>query len=111
VTELGKAGIGTADILGGALAGSLDLAAAGEIGVAQAAEIAATTLVQFRLAGSETTHVADLLAAAAGKAQGGVTDMAAALGQSGLVASQMGLSVEETTGTLAAFASAGLGRV
>lgn len=108
VTELGKAGIATADILGGALAGSLDLAAAGEIGVAQAAEIAATTLVQFRLQGSETVHVADLLAAAAGKAQGGVTEMAAALGQSGLVASQMGLSVEETTGTLAAFASAGL---
>lgn len=108
VTELGKAGISTADILGGALAGSLDLAAAGEIGVAQAAEIAATTLTQFRLEGRQATHVADLLAAGAGKAQGGVTDLSAALAQSGLVASQMGLGVEEAVGTLAAFASAGL---
>lgn len=108
VTELGKAGISTSDILGGALKGSLDLAAAGELSVADSAEIAATTLVQFKLKGSDAVHVADLLAAGAGKAQGGVTDLAAALKQSGLVASQMGLSVEESTGALAAFASAGL---
>ena len=108
VTELGKAGVGTSDILGGGLSGSLALAAAGQLGVADAAEIAATTLTQFGLKGSETSHVADLLAAGAGKAQGSVQDMSGALKQSGLVASQMGLSVDETVGTLAAFASAGL---
>src|SRR5690606_2602170 len=63
---------------------------------------------QFRLSGSEVPRVADLLAAAAGKAQGGVRDLSYALSQSGLVASQVGLTIEETTGTLAAFASAGL---
>lgn len=108
VTELGKAGLSTADILGGALEGSLDLAAAGEIAVADAAEIAATTLIQFRLRGEDATHVADLLAAGAGKAQGGVSELSQALSQSGLVASQFGLSAEETIGTLSAFASAGL---
>lgn len=108
VEELAKAGISTADILSGGLAGALDLAAAGGLGVAQAAEIAATTMQQFRLSGEDATHVADLLAAGAAKAMGDVTDMSQALNQSGLVASQFGLSVEETTGTLAAFAQAGL---
>lgn len=108
VTELGKAGIRTSDILGGALSGSLSLAAAGELAVADAAAVSATTLNQFNLQGKDSVHVSDLLAAAAGKAQGSVTDMGMALKQSGLVANQMGLSVEETTGTLAAFASAGL---
>lgn len=108
VVELGKAGVETADILGGALKGSLDLAAAGELDVADAAGIASIAMTQFNLAGRDVPHVADLLAAAAGKAQGSVQDLAYGLKQSGLVASQMGLSIEDTTGTLAAFASAGL---
>lgn len=108
VENLAKAGVSTSDILGGGLTGALDLAAAGELDVAQAAEIAATALTQFNLAGEDVPRVADLLAAGAGKAQGDVTDLAMALKQSGLVASQMGVSIEETTGTLAAFASAGL---
>lgn len=108
IEELAKAGLSTSDILGGALAGSLDLASAGGLGVARAAEIASITLQQFKLTGEDASHVADLLAAGAGKAMGDVEDLAQALNQSGLVASQFGISVEETTGTLAAFASAGL---
>jgi TP901 family phage tail tape measure protein len=65
-------------------------------------------MTQFKLSGNQVPHVADLLAAAAGKAQGSVHDMGAALNQSGLVASQFGLSIEDTTGVLAEFASAGL---
>ncbi|MGH9248110.1 MAG: phage tail tape measure protein [Acidimicrobiales bacterium] len=105
IEALGKAGVATADIVGGGLKGALDLAAAGEVEVADAAELAAGAMTQFNLAGRDVPHIADLMAAAAGKAQGGVDDMALALKQSGLVASQMGLSIEETTGTLAAFAS------
>ena len=108
IEDLAKAGVSTKDILGGGLSGSLNLAAAGSIDVADAASIAATAMTQFRLSGDQVPHIADLLAAAAGKAQGDVSDMSMALKQSGLVASQMGLSIEDTTGTLAAFASAGL---
>ena len=108
IEELAKAGITTADILGGGLSGSLDLAAAGAINVADAASIAATAMTQFSLSGDQVPHVADLLAAGAGKAQGSVQDLSAALNQGGLVAAQTGLTIEETTGTLAAFASAGL---
>lgn len=108
VEELAKAGISTADILGGALDGALDLAAAGNIEVADAAEIAASAMTQFGLEGRDVAHIADLLAAGAGKAQGGVSEMSQALNQSGLVAAQMGLSLDDTVGTLTQFASAGL---
>ncbi|MGL3805842.1 phage tail tape measure protein [Paeniglutamicibacter sp. R2-26] len=108
IEELSKAGVDTQAILGGGLSGALDLAAAGNLGVGEAAEIAATAMTQFKLEGKQIPHLADLLAAGAGKAQGSVTDLGEALKQSGLVASATGLSVEETTGTLAAFASAGL---
>ena len=108
IDELAKAGVSTKDILGGGLAGALSLAAAGSLEVGDAAELAATALTQFKLAGQDIPHLADLLAAGAGKAQGSVEDIGNALKQSGLVASQFGLSIEDTTGTLAAFASAGL---
>lgn len=108
IEALAKAGVSTADILNGGLNGSLDLAAAGSLEVGEAAEITASALTQFGLKGKDVAHVADLLAAGAGKAQGDVTDMGAALKQSGLVAAQTGLSIEEATGGLAAFAAAGL---
>jgi len=108
IEELAKAGVSTKDILGGGLSGALSLAAAGSLGVGEAAEIAASALTQFKLSGDKVPHLADLLAAGAGKAQGSVHDLGMALNQSGLVAASTGLTIEETTGTLAAFASAGL---
>lgn len=108
IEELAKAGVSTKDILNGGLNGAMSLAAAGALGVGDAAEIAATAMVQFKLSGQDIPHVADLLAAGAGKAQGSVEDIGMALKQSGLVAAQFGLSVDDTVGSLAAFASAGL---
>jgi len=108
IENLAKAGVQTSDILGGGLQGALDLAAAGTIDVGDAAETAATAMSQFGLSGKDVPHIADLLAAAAGKAQGEVSDMSQALNQVGLVANQTGLSIEETTGGLGAFAHAGL---
>ncbi|MGP4995554.1 phage tail tape measure protein [Glutamicibacter ardleyensis] len=108
INELGKAGVSTQDILNGGLNGAMSLAAAGELEVSKAAEIASTAMTQFKLSGDQIPHLADLLAAGAGKAMGSVEDLGAALGQTGLVASATGLNIEETTGTLAAFASNGL---
>ena len=108
IEELAKAGVSTKDILGGGLTGALSLAAAGSLDVGKAAEIAASALVQFKMSGDKVPHVADLLAAGAGKAQGSVEDLGMALNQSGLIAASTGLTIEETTGGLAAFASAGL---
>lgn len=108
IEELAKAGLSTQSIIGGGLTGALDLAAAGGLDVADAAGIASTTLRQFGLDGGKASHVADVLAAGAGKAMGDVSDLSQALSQSGTVAAQFGLSLEETTGSLAAFASKGL---
>lgn len=108
IEELGKAGLSTSDILSGGLSGALDLASAGGLGVADAAGIAAVALKTFKLEGGDMAHVADILSAGAGKAMGSVTDLSQALSQSGQVASSTGLSIEETTATLSAFASQGL---
>lgn len=107
-TALNKAGVSTKDVLGGALSGALTLAATDTIDVAEAAEVAAIAMTQFKLQGKDVPHIADLLAAGAANAVGDVKDLSWGLRQSGLVASQFGLSIEETVGTLSAFASAGL---
>lgn len=105
--ELAKAGLSVSEIVGGSLNGALALAAAGQLQVARSAEIMATTLKQFKLPAEQASHVSDLLAAGAGKAQGSVDDLALALQYVGPVASGLNLSLEETTGTLALFASQG----
>ena len=104
IEELAKAGMEVRDILGGGLTGALSLAAAGEMEVGEAAELTAKSLSQFQLSGEQASHVADLLAAGAGKAVGSVHDMGEALKMSGLVAHQYGIDIETTTGTLALFA-------
>ena len=108
IENLAKAGLTTQDILDGGLDGALDLAAAGSMEVADAAEAAAGALAQFKLEGDQATHVADLLAAGAGKAQGDVSDMVQALKQAGTVSAQTGLSLEETVAALSAMAEQSL---
>lgn len=108
IEELGKAGLNTQEILSGGLNGALALASAGNIGVADAAQIAAIAVKQFNLEGGDVPHVADLMAAGAGKAVGSVGDLAAALGQAGLVANGAGQNIEDTVGVLAALADASL---
>lgn len=108
IENLAKAGVSTTDILNGGLTGALNLAAAGELEVAEAAEIAATAITQFKLQGSDVGHVADVLAAGAGKAQGGVQDMALALKYAGVPLAQLGVSFEETSGAVALFAKNGI---
>jgi TP901 family phage tail tape measure protein len=108
ITEMGKAGVQIGDILGGGLIGTLNLAAAGELEVARAAEIGATAMTQFGLKGSDLGRVADVLAAGAGKAQGSVEDLANALKYVGPLSNQFGISLEETTGALALFAKNGI---
>ena len=108
INELAKAGVSTTDILQGGLDGALDLAASGQMGVADAAELTASALNEFGLQGSQASHVADLLAAGANTAQGGVSDMGEALKMVGTTASQLGMSIEDTTGALTMMASQGI---
>lgn len=108
ITELAKAGVSTADILGGALRGTLSLAAAGDMDVADSAVIAAKAMNSFGMQGKDMAHIADVIAAAAGKSATDVHGMSLAFAQSSLLAHQTGLSLEQTAGSLALFAQNGL---
>jgi TP901 family phage tail tape measure protein len=102
IGELSKAGLTAAEISGGALAGALALAAAGGIGLAEAATIASVTLKQFNLEASEMSAVADTLAGSANASNTDVSGLGQSLKNVGTVAAQMGLTVEETVGFLSA---------
>jgi TP901 family phage tail tape measure protein len=106
--ELAKAGVSTSDILGGALTGSLSLASAGSLDLADAATIAAQAMNTFHLNGQNVGHIADVLSAGANKSAADVKQLGDALRQGGLVASQTGLTLEDTVGTLSAFADRAL---
>ncbi|MDY1005749.1 phage tail tape measure protein [Curtobacterium sp. CFBP9011] len=106
--ELVKAGTSAADITGGALSGALKLAAAGQIDVADATEIAASTLAQFGLKGKDVTHIADLLSAGADKALGGVSELGEGLKYIGPVAAAAHIGLEQTVGSLALLAQNGI---
>lgn len=102
--ELAKVGIGTSDILGGALKGALDLAAAGNLDLGRAAQVGGQAMKIFKLEGDDMARVADTLAAGANKSAADVEDLAQALQQGGLVAAQTGLDLEDTVGVLSLFA-------
>lgn len=106
--ELAKAGISTSEILGGALKGSLSLAAAGSLDLAESADIAAKTMNVFGLAGRDVGHIADVLASSANKSATDVHEMGEAIRMGGLAADAAGVSLEETVGTLSAFADRAL---
>jgi TP901 family phage tail tape measure protein len=106
--ELAKAGVSVKDILGGGLKGTLALAAAGQLDLADAAVVSAKAMNAFGLAGNQVGHVADVLAAGAGKSATDVHELGMALTQSALLAHQTGLSLEDTAGALALFAQNGM---
>ncbi|MFL4904814.1 phage tail tape measure protein [Streptomyces sp. MMS24-I2-30] len=102
--ELARAGVSVSDITGGALKGSLALAAAGQMDLADAATISAQAMNTFGLKGKDVTHIADVLASGANKSAADMSGLGQAIKQGGLLAHQTGLSLEDTVGTLAAFA-------
>ncbi|MCS1351144.1 phage tail tape measure protein [Mechercharimyces sp. CAU 1602] len=108
IEEMAKAGISAEKIMGGGLAGALDLAAAGELELAEAAEIAATALNAFKSDQLSVSKAADILAGAANASATSVSEMNQGLSQVAAVASGAGLSFEDTSTALATFAQNGL---
>ncbi|MFF1281046.1 phage tail tape measure protein [Streptomyces sp. NPDC058299] len=102
--ELARAGVSVANITGGALKGSLALAAAGQMDLADAATVSAQAMNTFGLKGKDVGHIADVLSAGANKSAADVHGLAMGLRQGGLLAHQTGLSLEDTVGALSAFA-------
>ncbi len=98
--ELGKAGLKPAEI-GDAIAGTMDLAAAGNLGLAEAATIAANAMNAFQLPASEVANVANTLAAAANASSSDVTDLAAGMQMAGAVFASNGQSLTDLTAAMA----------
>lgn len=98
--ELGKAGLSPVEI-GDAIAGTMDLAAAGNLDLAQAATIAANAMNAFQLPASDVTNIANMLAAAANASSVDVTDLAQGMQMAGAVFASNGQSVEDLTTALA----------
>lgn len=105
--ELAKAGL-TAEEVSGAIGGTLDMAAAGGIDLAMAAEIAANAVNAFGLNASETVRVADMLAAAANASSSDIGDLSMGMKMAGAVFASSGQSLDDLTTAMAIMANAGI---
>lgn len=108
IEELIKAGVSVEDILKGGLQGALNLATAGELDLASAAEIASTALNAFKKDGLSVAKAADILAGAANASATDVGELKFGLSMVSAVASGVGLTFEDTSTALAVFAQNGL---
>lgn len=106
--ELVKAGLSVEDILNGAADATVALAAAGEIELPLAAEIAAASMNQFALDASQLPKVADLIAGAANASAIDVADFGQSIKQAGAVANLAGLSFEDTALAITAMGKSGI---
>jgi hypothetical protein len=108
IEELIKAGVSVTDILNGGLQGALDLAVAGNIALADSAEIASTALNAFKDDNLSVIDAANLLAGAANASATDVGELKFGLSMVSAVASGVGSSFEDVTTALALFAQNGL---
>ncbi|QOS77997.1 phage tail tape measure protein [Paenibacillus sp. JNUCC31] len=108
IEELIKAGVKVQDVMSGGLSGALSLATAGELELADAAEIASTALNAFKSDSLSVQDAADILAGAANASATSVSELKFGLSQSASVAASVGLSFKDTATALAAFAQNGL---
>lgn len=107
MTELAKGGLTVRQAMAAAK-GTLQLAAAGEVEVGEAATISAKALNAFGLSGDKAGLVADVLANAANASVGEISDFALGLQQSSASANAAGLSIQDTTTALALLAQKGI---
>jgi TP901 family phage tail tape measure protein len=107
-TELGKAGLSVAQIMGGGMAASLTLAKAGSLQLGDAASYTANAMAQFNLSGKQAGMVSDAMATAANVTTADVGDFGMALVQTGAAARSAGLSFNDTMTALTALAKSGV---
>jgi TP901 family phage tail tape measure protein len=106
--ELVKAGLTVDDVLNGAAEATVNLAAAGEIELPRAAEVAANAMSAFNLAAEDLPHVADLIAGAANASAISVEEFAQSMQQSSAVANLAGFSFDDLAVAIAAMGNAGI---
>lgn len=102
IEALGLAGVSTADILGGALKASLDLAAAGATNLTPAAAMVTDIMGQFKVTAKELPGVVSLVVGALDASKFLFEDFQLALAQGGGVAAAAGLNFRDFASAVAA---------
>ena len=107
MTFLARAGFDTGEILA-SIEGTLKLAQAGAIGLAEAADISSNVLTGFRLEVEEIGRVVDVMALATNRSNQNIQQLGDAMKFVGPVASGVAADFEEIVASLGALADAGL---
>ena len=105
--QLGLAGFKTTEILK-VMPDVLNLAAAGTLSMADAAQISTNVIRQMGLSAAEFTHASDTLAFSAAESTTTVQELGTAFSYVGNVARTMGLKVEDVASALAILANQGV---
>lgn len=105
--ELAKAGQTSTSSMANARA-AMQLAAADNLSAADAARYLGDVMDQFGLSSNHAGRAADVLAAGANAASGGLEDIYYALSYTGPVAAQVGISLEDTSAAVAMLARSGI---
>jgi TP901 family phage tail tape measure protein len=106
--ELIKAGLSVGDVLNGAADATVNLAAAGEVSMPEAATIASNAMNQFGLSAKDMVGVADQIAGAANASAIDVSDFGQSLAQVGAVANLAGVDFKDTATAIAIMGNAGI---
>lgn len=104
---LARAGFTTEQAIA-AIPATLNLAAAGALGLGEAADFASNILSQFGLSASETERVADTLVKTANSANTDVRQLAEAMKFAGPVAGALGISVEKAAAAVGVLGDSGI---
>ncbi len=104
MVELGRAGFTAKEILN-SIAGVMDLSRATTTELAEATNIAASTLRSFNLEADQMGRVADVLTATANNSAQTLTDLGEAMKYSAPVAAEFGMTLEDTAKSLGALAN------
>ncbi len=103
MAELARSGFDAGEI-GGSIPGILNLAAAGQLDIGSAADIAAGQVRAFRMEVAETTRVADVMASAASNSRTTVVQIGEAMEHAASLASTAGYDIEQASAAVAVLA-------
>lgn len=108
ISELAKGGLTEAQIKSGALKSSMLLASAGNLSMADAAEVAVQAIKVFGLEAADSSKVADALAGAANKSTAEIDSLAHGFKYVGGWANLAGWNINDVSGALALLSDHGL---
>ncbi|QDX93640.1 phage tail tape measure protein [Brevibacillus laterosporus] len=105
IEELLKAGLSPATVQAGGLEAALNLATAGGLGLAEAAEIMSTSLNAYKADSMTAAKASDILAGTANASATGVSDLRFSLSAVSAVAAGVGMTFKDTNIALGLFAN------